>query len=258
VNDYEHVRLDITGPVATVCIDRPAARNSLTRQTGLELFDAVCRVAGDRAVRVCVLRGKGADFCCGADLKAAQSAESKPPPAWDTYQVTVLLHEMPAVTVAAVRGGCAGAGFGWACACDLRVADTTAVMNTAFLDVGVAGDMGVPWTLPRIVGAGRARDLSFFPRKLAAADAQQIGLFNQVWTASTFEEELKRFTRRLVGAAPMALVLMKAHYVEAERLGLRSFVSLEAERHVRLLGSEDRVEAFRAWLEKRPGNFVGR
>jgi 2-(1,2-epoxy-1,2-dihydrophenyl)acetyl-CoA isomerase len=259
VKDYEHVRLNITGPVATVCIDRPEARNSLTRQTGLELFDAVRRVAGDRAVRVCVLRGNGADFCCGADLKAAQPAEeSKPPPAWDTYQVTVLLHEMPAVTIAAVRGGCAGAGFGWACACDLRVADPTALMNTAFLDVGVAGDMGVPWTLPRIVGAGRARDLSFFPRKLTAADAQQIGLLNQVWGASTFEQELERLTQRLAGAAPMALVLMKAHYVEAERLGLRSFMNLEAERHVRLLGSEDRVEAFRAWLEKRPGKFVGR
>jgi 2-(1,2-epoxy-1,2-dihydrophenyl)acetyl-CoA isomerase len=242
-----------------VCIDRPEARNSLTRQTGLELFDAVRRVAEDRAVRVCVLRGNGADFCCGADLKAAPSvSEPKPPPAWDTYQVTVLLHEMPAVTIAAIRGGCAGAGFGWACACDLRVADTSAIMNTAFLDVGVAGDMGVPWTLPRIVGAGRARELSFFPRKLGAADALQIGLLNQVWAPSAFEEELERLTRRLAGAAPMALVTMKANYVEAERLELRSFMSLEAERHVRLLGSEDRIEAFRAWLEKRAGRFLGR
>jgi 2-(1,2-epoxy-1,2-dihydrophenyl)acetyl-CoA isomerase len=259
VTDYEHVRLCIEGGVATVSIERPGARNSLTRQTGLELFDAVRRVAEDREVRVCVLRGQGADFCCGADLKAAPPAgEPKPPPAWDTYQVTVLLHEMPAVTIAAIRGGCAGAGFGWACACDLRVADQTALMNTAFLDVGVAGDMGVPWTLPRIVGAGRARDLSFLPRKLTAADAVQIGLLNQVWATGTFEDELEHLVRRLAAAAPMALTVMKANYLEAERLELRSFMSLEAERHVRLLGSEDRIEAFRAWLEKRPGKFVGR
>jgi 2-(1,2-epoxy-1,2-dihydrophenyl)acetyl-CoA isomerase len=259
VKEYEHVRLEISDAVATVCIDRPEARNSLTRQTGLELFDAVHRVAEDAAVRVCVFRGSGQDFCCGADLKAEIPAgELKPPPASDTYQVTVLLHEMRAVSIAAIRGGCAGAGFGWACACDLRVADETAVLNTAFLDVGVAGDMGVPWSLSRLVGSGRARELSFLPRKLHAAEAMQLGLLTRVWPAPAFEEELRQITTRLAAAAPLALAALKANYVEAERVDLRSFIGIEAERHVRLLGSEDRIEAFRAWLEKRPGKFLGR
>jgi 2-(1,2-epoxy-1,2-dihydrophenyl)acetyl-CoA isomerase len=259
VNEYGHIRLEISDAVATITIDRPEARNSLTRQTGLELFDAVRRVAEDATVRVCVFRGSGRDFCCGADLKApAPVGDLKPPPAFDTYQVTVLLHEMRAVSIAAIRGGCAGAGFGWACACDLRVADETAVLNTAFLDVGVAGDMGVPWTLPRIVGAGRARELSFLPRKLGAVVALQMGLLNRLWPAQAFEEELQQLTSRLAAAPPLAIAAMKANYVEAERVGLRSFISIEAERHVRLLGSEDRIEAFRAWLEKRPGKFSGR
>jgi 2-(1,2-epoxy-1,2-dihydrophenyl)acetyl-CoA isomerase len=256
---YEHIRLEMAGPVATISIDRPTARNSLTRQTGLELYDAVRRVAEKREVRVCVLRGTGRDFCCGADLKAPSPVGSENvPAAFDTYQVTVLLHEMPAVSVAAIRGGCAGAGFGWACACDLRVGDDTAVMNTAFLDVGVAGDMGVPWTLPRIIGSGRARDLSLLPRKVLAAEALEIGLLNRLWPKERFEEELGSLLTRLTGVAPQALALLKANYVEAERVGLRSFISIEAERHVRLLGSEDRMEAFRAWTEKRPGKFTGR
>lgn len=256
---YEHIRLEITGAVATVAIDRPAARNSLTRRTGLELYDAIRRVADNREVRVCVLRGTGRDFCCGADLKAPDPVGSdKPPPAFDTYQVTVLLHEMPAITIAAIRGGCAGAGFGWACACDLRVGDDTAVMNTAFLDVGVAGDMGVPWTLPRIVGSGRARDLSLFPRKVLAAEALEVGLLNRLWPKERFEEELGSLVARLTRLAPQALILLKANYLEAERVDLRGFMSIEAERHVRLLASEDRIEAFRAWVEKRPGRFTGR
>jgi len=259
VNSYANVRLEITGALAIISIDRPEARNSLTRQSGLEVFDAVRRVAEDGRVRVCVFRGKGRDFCCGADLKApAPGVDVKPPPAFDTYQVTVLLHEMRAVSIAAIRGGCAGAGFGWACACDLRVADESAVLNTAFLDVGVAGDMGVPWTLPRIVGAGRARELSLLPRKLSAAEAMQMGLLNRLWSAPTFEQELQHLTTRLTAAPPLALTTMKANYVEAERVDLRSFVTIEAERHVRLLASEDRIEAFRAWLEKRPGIFAGR
>jgi 2-(1,2-epoxy-1,2-dihydrophenyl)acetyl-CoA isomerase len=256
VKKYEHVRLEISDALATVYIDRPEARNSLTRQTGLELFDAVSR---DTAIRVCVFRGSGQDFCCGADLKARTPVgEVKPPPAFDTYQVTVLLHEMRAVSIAAIRGGCAGAGFGWACACDLRVADETAVLNTAFLDVGVAGDMAVPWTLPRLVGSGRARELSFLPRKLNAAEALQLGLLNRIWPAPAFEDELRRLTLRLTAAAPLALAALKANYLEAERVDLRSFISIEAERHVRLLGSDDRIEAFRAWLEKRPAKYLGR
>jgi 2-(1,2-epoxy-1,2-dihydrophenyl)acetyl-CoA isomerase len=251
--------LEIAGAVATVSIARPEARNSLTRQTGLELYDALSRVADNRDVRVCIFRGVGRDFCCGADLKAIEpTGNAKPPPAFDTYQVTVLLHEMQPVSIAAIRGGCAGAGFGWACACDLRVGDDSTVMNTAFLDVGVAGDMGVPWTLPRIIGAGRARDLSLFPRKMAAAETFQIGLLNRLWSADQFEEELAQYTARLTAVAPQALALLKANYLDAERIDLRSFITIEAERHVRLLNSEDRIEAFRAWLEKRPGHFTGR
>jgi 2-(1,2-epoxy-1,2-dihydrophenyl)acetyl-CoA isomerase len=245
---YEHVRLKVAGAVATVAIARPDARNSLTRQTGLELYDAIRRVADDSDVRVCVLRGEGRDFCCGADLKAVESAEpDKADPAFDTYRITVLLHEMRPITIAAIRGGCAGAGFGWACACDLRLGDETAVMNTAFLEVGVAGDMGVPWSLPRIIGSGRARDLSLLPRKLPAAEALQLGLLTRLWSAADFEEEFGRVVQRLVTAAPQALALMKANYLEAERVDLRSFISIEAERHIRLLRSEDRLEAFRAW-----------
>jgi 2-(1,2-epoxy-1,2-dihydrophenyl)acetyl-CoA isomerase len=256
---YEHVRLEVAGAVATVSIDRPAARNTLTRATGLELYDAIRGVADDRDVRVCILRGAGRDFCCGADLKAKEATEAgKPLPAFDTYQVSVLLHEMRPITIAAIRGGCAGAGFAWACACDLRVGDETVVMNTAFLDVGVAGDMGVPWTLPRIVGAGRARDLSFFPRKVLADQALAIGLLNRVFPPDRFEDEIEQLAARLSKAAPQALALMKSNYLEAERVDLRSFITIEAERHVRLLGSEDRIEAFRAWIEKRPGNFTGR
>jgi len=256
---YEHIHLEMTGAVATVSIDRPAARNSLTRQTGLELHHAIRRVADNREIRVCVLRGTGRDFCCGADLKAPEpEAGARPPPAFDTYQVTVLLHEMPAVSIAAIRGGCAGAGFGWACACDLRVGDETTVINTAFLDVGVAGDMGVPWTLPRIVGSGRARDLSLFPRKMPADEALDIGLLNRLWPKERFEDELATLLARLAQYAPQALTLLKANYLEAERLDLRSFIAIEAERHVRLLGSEDRLEAFRAWIAKRPAKFTGR
>jgi 2-(1,2-epoxy-1,2-dihydrophenyl)acetyl-CoA isomerase len=162
------------------------------------------------------------------------------------------------VTIAAIAGACAGAGFGWACACDLRVASETAKFNSAFLDVGVAGDMGCPWTLPRLVGAAKARELYFLPGKFDAAEALRIGLVSRVSPADAFEADLKALTDRLAAAAPLALTTMKSNFVAAEKMGFSDFIALEAERHVRLFQTEDTTEAFKAFVEKRRPVFHGR
>jgi 2-(1,2-epoxy-1,2-dihydrophenyl)acetyl-CoA isomerase len=175
------------------------------------------------------------------------------------FQVPVLLHEMPAITVAAVNGACAGAGFGWACGCDLRVAARSAMFNTAFLNVAVAGDMGLPWSLPRLVGSARARELSFFSEKFSAEEAHRIGLVARVWDDGVFREEVAKLIARLAGAAPLALKTMKAHYLAAESGGgFGDYVSLETSDHLRIVRSADTQEAFRAFLEKRAPVFAGR
>lgn len=250
--------------VARVTINRPEARNSLTGRTVASVYDAVRRAADDPKTCVLVLRGTGADFCCGADVKgysrADAAAEATPVEHFDPvpFRTSVLLHEMEAVTIAAIRGGCAGAGFGWACACDLRVADANVRFNSAFLDVGVAGDMGVPWTLPRIVGAGRARELSLLPRKFGAVEALAWGLVNRVFEGEAFEDELDAIVARLAGAAPLALKALKSNYVEAERVPLSTYITMETERHRALFATADRAEAFAAFAEKRAPRFVGR
>jgi 2-(1,2-epoxy-1,2-dihydrophenyl)acetyl-CoA isomerase len=162
------------------------------------------------------------------------------------FQIPVMLHEMPAVTIAAISGACAGAGFGWACACDLRIASETARFNSAFLDVGVAGDMGGPWTLPRILGAAKARELYFLPGKFDAAEALRIGLVSKVSAVEAFESDIT------------ALTAMKANFLAAERMGFSDYIALESEKHVRLFQSEDTTEAFRAFVDKRPPVFNGR
>jgi 2-(1,2-epoxy-1,2-dihydrophenyl)acetyl-CoA isomerase len=174
------------------------------------------------------------------------------------FQIPVMLHEMPAVTIAAISGACAGAGFGWACACDLRIASETARFNSAFLDVGVAGDMGGPWTLPRILGAAKARELYFLPGKFDAAEALRIGLVSKVSAVEAFESDITALTTRLARAAPLALTAMKANFLAAERMGFSDYIALESEKHVRLFQSEDTTEAFRAFVAKRPPVFNGR
>ena len=145
--------------------------------------------------------GRSSRFACSCS--PARARRSAPAPTSTTsprggpdevltareFEVTTLLHEIPAVTVAAINGACAGAGMGWALACDLRVMAASAKLNTAFLDVAVAGDMAIPWSLPRIVGAARARDLSFFPRRIEADEAERIGLVARVFADDTFRDD---------------------------------------------------------------------
>ncbi len=250
------------GGIGTLTINRPKSRNAVTFTTVTNIHTQLLAAANDPDLKVLVFRGAGADFCCGADIKAYDSGatpEEAPRPVTPTapYEISVLLHEMPAVTIAAVRGGCAGAGFGWALACDFRLAARSAVFNSAFLDVAVAGDMGGPWLLPRLVGAGRARDLYMFPRKVRGEEAHAMGLAERFAEDDAFETELGAMTARLAGAAPLALSGLKRNFVEAERVGLKTYIEYEALRHGQLFATKDRAEAFRAFTEKRAPKFTG-
>jgi 2-(1,2-epoxy-1,2-dihydrophenyl)acetyl-CoA isomerase len=223
-----------------------------------ETHELLHSVADDETLTVIVLTGAGTAFCPGADLKHYTSGETGEAGKDEYFDVPVMLHEMPQVTVAAINGACAGAGLGWACGCDLRYASRSAKLNTAFLDVAVAGDMGLPWTLPRIVGAGRARELSFLPRKLSADEAAAIGLVNAAFDDDTFRSDVAAIVAELAAKAPIARRGMKEHYVAAESTGFGEFVALETTDHGRIIASEDCGEAFRAFVEKRTPNFRGK
>ncbi len=258
---YQHIRYEKFGPVARLTMNRPDRMNAMTNRMLIETRRALAAAAEDREVRVLVLTGAGdRGFCPGADLQMVASGEEAEEDRLITedFQVPVLLHQMPAVTIAAINGACAGAGLGWACGCDLRFAAESARFNVAFLDVGVAGDMGGPWTLPRIIGAARARELYFMPGKFDAAEALRIGLVSRVFPDATFRAEIDAIVQRLADSAPIALRTLKSNFVEAERMDFSSYVALESERHVPMFQTHDTREAFAAKVAKRKPHFIGR
>jgi 2-(1,2-epoxy-1,2-dihydrophenyl)acetyl-CoA isomerase len=130
------------------------------------------------------------------------------------------------------------------------VAASTARFATAFLDVGVAGDMGLPWSLPHIVGGGRARELFFLRGKFDADEALQSGLVSAVYPASDFRTEVASVVRRLAEAPATALRFMKANFVAAERMTFADFVDLESERHLRIVAGSDFAEGARAFKQR--------
>jgi 2-(1,2-epoxy-1,2-dihydrophenyl)acetyl-CoA isomerase len=250
-SSYETIVVDLVDNVCTLTMNRPDRLNGMTNLMLFETYDALTRLATNDSVHVLVLTGAGRGFCPGADLLVLSEGDPGPELRTTWFQVPVLLHEMPAVTVAAVNGACAGAGLGWAAACDVRLASDTARFNTAFLDVSVAGDMGLPWSLPRLVGAARARDLSFFPRKFSAAEALELGLVNAVFAAETFRDDVADRVARLAGFSPAALRTLKQHYVAAERMSFTDLVGLESAHHLTLLRDADADAALAAAAARR-------
>lgn len=253
---FQTIRLEVAAGLARLTLDRPDRLNGMTNQMVRETHDAAQAVAADPSVRVLLLTGEGRGFCPGADLGHFTDGGADEPLAAEHFQVVTLLHEMPAVTIAAVNGACAGAGMGWALACDLRLMAATAKMNTAFLDVAVAGDMALPWLLPRLVGAAKARELSFLPSKLTADEAHRIGLVARVLPDESFREGVEDVVSSLLRKSPTALRALKEHYVAAEGMGLADFVEHESRRHLEIASSADTAEAFRAFVEKREPRFT--
>jgi 2-(1,2-epoxy-1,2-dihydrophenyl)acetyl-CoA isomerase len=242
--------------IGWLLLNRPERMNGMTNRMLRETFDCLTEVAGRRDIRVLVLTGEGRGFCPGADLKHFAAGEVDDPASIEALNVPLLLHTMPQITIAGINGACAGAGFGWAAACDLRFAAQSATFNSAFLNVASAGDMAGPWTLPRLIGAAKARELYFLPAKFFAEDALRMGLVSEVYPTEGFRDTLAATAARLADASPYALRMMKQNFLDAETLPLDSYIELESRRHVDVMARDDAKEAFRAFVEKRPPRFA--
>ncbi len=257
MTEFQTLAFSAADGIGWLTLNRPDRLNAMTNRMVVETHDCLTEIAARTDVRVLVLTGEGRGFCPGADLKHFTAGGEDIATEPHHFQVPVLLHEMPQITIAAINGACAGAGLGWACACDLRVAVRGASFNSAFLNVASAGDMAGPWTLPRLIGAARARDLYLLPEKFDADQALAWGLVTRVFEPDTFRREVIAIAERLAAASPHALRTMKQNFLDAESLPLDRYVEFETARHLEVMAHDDAREAFRAFVEKRPPRFRG-
>jgi 2-(1,2-epoxy-1,2-dihydrophenyl)acetyl-CoA isomerase len=258
MTDYKTLRFEAAAGIGRLTLNRPERLNAMTNRMVVEAHDCLAEVAERRDVRVVVLTGEGRGFCPGADLKHFAAGDEDVATAPHHFRVPLFLHRMPQVTIAAINGACAGAGFGWACACDLRFAARSATFSSAFLNVASAGDMAGPWTLPRLIGAARARELYLLPEKFGADQAQSLGLVSRLFEDDVFRAEVDAIARRLAGASPHALAGMKQNFLDAEAHDLERYIEIETERHLEVMAHDDAKEAFLAFVEKRPPRFGSR
>jgi 2-(1,2-epoxy-1,2-dihydrophenyl)acetyl-CoA isomerase len=240
--------------VATVTLDRPERLNAFDLEHALALRDALRALASHGSVRVVVLTGAGRGFCAGGDVTAmtgaGRSGDAASLDLRSIMEVSELLHTMPAFTVAAVNGPCAGAGLSFACACDLRYAARSAVFVTAFLRVGSSGDHGSAWVLTQAVGPAKARELLFLGDRVDADEALRIGLVSAVVDDGALRGHVDAIAARLAATPPTAARLMKQNLDDAVSLPLNEYLDAETERFSECSGSEEAIAAAQAFLDR--------
>ena len=259
--------------VLYLTLNRPDRLNALSAGMVSSLLEQLGAAAHDDAIGAVVLTGAGRGFCAGGDVSQMRARNDAAPSANGSHasgleqriaqtrrgeEVTVLLHEMPRVTIAAVNGPVAGAGLGLCLSCDIRIAADTARFGTAFARVGYSGDWGGSYFLTQLVGPAKARELYFSAEMIDATEALRLGLVSKVVPAASLMEEAGSYARRIASGPRVAYGYMKANLNAAMHHDLRTVLDREAVAQALTGQTEDHKEAVNAFLEKREPKFAGR
>ncbi len=259
----DSVLCELDAAVATITLNRPAARNALTAETKTSLLDALTRCGSDPGVRAVILTGAGQAFCAGQDLREhADVLDAGGEPA-DTVRrhynpIITAITQMPKPVIAAVNGVAAGAGASLALACDVRIAARRASLLMAFARVGFGADSGASWTLHHLAGTGRAAELLMLAEPVPADRALSMGLLTAVVADEDLAAAARELAARLAAGPTAAYAAIKESLLFAATHGLGESLEKEAELQSRLGHSADHQNATRAFLRKEAPVFHGR
>ena len=259
--------------VLTLTLNRPEARNAMSRAMNQALQAQLAAAEFNPAVKCIVLTGAGKGFCAGGDVKG-MAASGDVPKDGTIGALTIdeaiarqranqratagKLFKMAKPTIAALPGAAAGAGLALALACDLRIMASTAIMTTAFARVGFSGDYGGTFFLTQLVGSAKARELYFLSDRVGADEALRLGLTNWVCAPEDLAAKTAEIAARLANGPTVAYRYMKENLNRAMAGEVDDCLDLEATHHIHCGQTEDHREATKAFVDKREPVFKGR
>ncbi|MDX6372373.1 MAG: 2-(1,2-epoxy,2-dihydrophenyl)acetyl-CoA isomerase [Nocardioidaceae bacterium] len=258
------VLVEVSGAVAVVTLNRPDGMNALTVEAKEALLAAITSVGADDAVRAVVLTGSGRAFCVGQDLRehAALISSGDPAPLSTVKEhynpIVSQLMTMPKPVIAAINGTAAGAGLGLACACDFRVGAAGSRYTTAFAGIGLTADSGLSWTLPRLVGSGRAGALLMLAEPFTAEQALEMGILNLCVAPEQVLVVASELAARLAAGPTAAYAAIKESLLYGADASLLETLAKEDELQTRAGATEDHGAAVSSFLAKTPPVFTGR
>jgi enoyl-CoA hydratase/carnithine racemase len=256
---------EINERVAMVTLNKPHKKNALGDILTPALRAILPELERRDDVGCVMLTGAGNAFCSGGDVSGMGGGNGDGPRPSLQDRIDSLTHKQQTLTgclyhlkkptVAALPGAAAGAGLSIALACDLRVAAESAFITTAFRNIGLSGDYGASWFLPRLIGLARAKSLMYRGGRVSATECQSIGLVDEVFPTESFREDAMNYALDIAQGPTAALGRMKVNLHEGLEQSLSASFELEARNMMDTGGSTEAGEAIKAFLEKRPPKF---
>jgi enoyl-CoA hydratase/carnithine racemase len=254
---------EIRDRVATVTLNKPHKKNALGDILTPALRQIVLELENRSDVGCVMITGAGDAFCSGGDVSGmgggggpSRSADERVADLTHRQEtLTGRIYHLAKPTVAALPGAAAGAGLSIALACDLRIASDNAFITTAFRNIGLSGDYGASWFLPRLVGLGRAKTLLYRAERVTAGEALAMGLVDEVFPQESFRGAAFDYAASIANGPTESLGRMKINLQQGLEQSLEDSLALEARHMIQSGGSDEAREAIRAFMEKRPPVF---
>lgn len=262
---WSNFRVETTGAVMAITLDRPDRLNALTFDVYADLRDLFAGLRQRADVAVVTLTGSGRGFCSGGDvdeiIKPLLDADTQR--RFDFTRMTGAVIEnmrrCPQPVIAAVNGVAAGAGAVLALAADFRLVVPSATFRFLFTQVGLSGgDMGAAYLLPRMVGLARATEILMFGDAVDAQRALEIGLANRIVEAASLHDETAALAQRIAAGPRRAYAATKLMLTDEQDMDLPRAIEHEAVMQAQLMDTDDHREFHAAFSERRPPRWSGR
>ncbi len=254
---YETLLVEADDGVATLTLNRPEAKNALSPAMTDELTAALRALQSDASVRAVVLTGAAGDFCAGGDVKGMRDAGPRTPEmrrsGHQRYKdLALALHAFGKPLVAALDGVAFGAGVSIALFADIVLVSERVRLALVFHRIGLVPDVGAWYTLPRVVGLQRAKELIHSAREFGADEALRLGIALEVLLAAELLPRARLLASSLANGSPTAFALSKHALNASLASDLPTMLELEASGQAVAGGSEFNVEALRRFAAREP------
>lgn len=261
--NYETLQWKVTERVGILTLNRPEKLNSFNLRMFEEIKEVLRKAEDDETTRAIVIKGSGTSFSAGGDMEFLKYLQQIEPgnslenALTDILDLGDRLYNLEIPTVVAVRGYCLGVGLSFALLGDIRLASENAVFGIEFIAMGIVPDMGLMYTLPRLVGPAKAKELILTSRRIKADEAERIGMINTIVPDAELEEKAFK-TAVQIGDFP-ALAVKKAKKGLNQSISgqIKEMLLYESQVQAACLKTEDHREAVAAFLAKRKPEFKG-
>lgn len=258
---YETLVVEKEDYLATITINRPKALNAINAQVLYDLEAAIKEVGGDDAIKVVIITGAGdKSFVAGADITFMLPLTPHEGRFFSALGERVLrsIELMEKPVIAAVNGFALGGGCELAMACDIRLAADNALFAQPEVGLGVIPGFGGTQRLPRLIGEGRAKELTYTCDNIKADEAYRIGLVNHVYPADQLMEQARKMAKKIASKAPLAVGYAKFAIGKGMQVDLDSAMSIESDMFGMCCATKDQKEGMGAFVEKRKPTFIGK